>query len=303
MVITKYRIQKWWRMITGKSLLHVNQDVGKYFSITEIKGYYNNLTEKVLKDKDHIRDATYLPIFETEKGENVYFPITIFQYGLGCYDLYLKIEDEVFLKKFFYCANWAIEKQLENGSFNAFFFIYSNNPYSAMCQGEAVSLFLRAYTVSGEEKYYLAAKKAIDFMLEPIENGGTTKYENNEIVFMEYTHLPTVLNGWIFALFGLFDWILACKEEKYKEIFEKSVQTLADKLKDFDCGYWTKYDVKGKIASPFYHRLHIAQMEALKQITANPIFETYEFQWRKYQKSFWKRSKAFFKKVFQKVFE
>ena len=87
MAITKYRIKKWWRMITGKSLLHVNQDVGKYFSITAIKGYYNDFTDKVLKDKDHIRDIVYLPIFETEKGENVYFSITILQYGLGCYDL------------------------------------------------------------------------------------------------------------------------------------------------------------------------------------------------------------------------
>ena len=34
-------------MVTGKSVLHVNQDIGKCFSTEEVKGYYNNLTEKV----------------------------------------------------------------------------------------------------------------------------------------------------------------------------------------------------------------------------------------------------------------
>ena len=303
MSINGYRIKKWLKMLTGKSLLHVNQTVGQYFSVTEIKGYYNNLTEKVLKDKEHIQDEDYLPLFETETGEKIYFPITIFQYGLGCYDLYLIKKEELYLKKFFTCVQWAIENQKENGAFNAFYFIYPDNPYSAMCQGEATSLFLRAYVELKEEKYFQAAKKAVDFMLLPLEQGGTTKYEGEQVILMEYTHLPVVMNGWIFALFGVFDWVLVDKEEKYKIIFEKCIQTLVDSLKDFDCGYWTKYDIDKKIASPFYHNLHIAQMEALKQITRNIVFERCEIEWRKYQKNFWKRSRAFLKKALQKIFE
>ena len=36
-------------MLSGKSVWHVNQDIGKCFLKDEIKGYYNNMTEKVTK--------------------------------------------------------------------------------------------------------------------------------------------------------------------------------------------------------------------------------------------------------------
>ena len=303
MAVNKYRIKKWFNMLTGKSLLHVRQDVGKVFSCSEIKGYYNNLTEKVLRDKENIDVVDYIPKFQTEKGKIVLFPIAIFQYGLGCYDLYLTTKNDLYLKKFFTCVQWAMDNQLDNGAFDCMFFIYPNNPYSAMCQGEAISLLIRAFVQTGEEKYYQAAQRALEFMLIPLNEGGTTKYENDKIILMEYTHLPVVMNGWIFALFGLFDWTLVCKEEKYKTIFKQGMQTLADSLKNFDCGYWTKYDEDKKIASPFYHNLHIAQMEALQQITGEQIFGEYATRWRKYQKNPFKKGYAFCKKAFQKIAE
>lgn len=290
-------------MLTGKSILHVNQGTGKNFSIKEIKGYYNDLTEKVLKDEKHIQNIDYLPILETEGGEQVYFPIAIFQYGLGCYDCYLNTKEEIYLKKFVTCVDWAEKNQNVNGSYSTFFFNHPNAPYSAMSQGEAVSLLLRAYKHFENKKYYRLAHKAIDFMLLSVSNGGTTMYQTQDILFLEYTHLPVVMNGWIFALFGLFDWILVCEEERYKKIFNQSIQTLLRKLSEFDCGYWTNYDIKSKIASPFYHNLHIAQMNALKQITGIEVFQQYELKWMQYKKSFWKRTKAFIKKVIQKIKE
>ena len=38
---------------------------------------------------------------------------------------------------------------------------------------------------------------------------------------------------------------------------------LARALPRFDTGYWSLYDLAGNVASPFYHDLHIAQLEAL----------------------------------------
>ena len=43
MAINIYNIKKWYKMLTGKSVLHVNQDLGKYFEAKELKGYYNNM--------------------------------------------------------------------------------------------------------------------------------------------------------------------------------------------------------------------------------------------------------------------
>ena len=47
MSISLYKIKKWTNMLRGKSVHHVLQDEGKLYSKTEIRGYYNNLTEKV----------------------------------------------------------------------------------------------------------------------------------------------------------------------------------------------------------------------------------------------------------------
>ena len=54
-------------MLTGKSVLHVNQDLGKYFEAKELKGYYNNMMEKV-SYVPHLVDSEELPVLHTESG-------------------------------------------------------------------------------------------------------------------------------------------------------------------------------------------------------------------------------------------
>ena len=48
-----------------------------------------------------------------------------------------------------------------------------------MAQGEAASLLIRGFKETGDKKYINAAKKAIDFMLLPLDRGGTSLYTNN----------------------------------------------------------------------------------------------------------------------------
>lgn len=90
--INLYNLEKWTKMLMGKSILHVNQGVGKCYSIEGIQGYYNDLTEKVLRD-NKINEID-LPTTKIESREVIYFPIAIFQYGLGAYDLYLLTRDK-----------------------------------------------------------------------------------------------------------------------------------------------------------------------------------------------------------------
>lgn len=302
MSINLFNIKKWYRMLTGKSILHVHQGLGRCFSATNIFGYYNDLTEKVTRLPD-LLDNNELPYLEDEKGEQILFPVAVFQYGLGAYDLYLLEHDERYLKKFFQCADWAMQNQESSGAWNNFFFIYPNTPYGAMCQGEGASLLVRAYKHSSNPLYLTAAQKALDFMLIPVARGGTTNEADEQLVLLEYTHLPAVLNGWIFALFGLYDVSLACDNNVYRAAFTKSLRTLAQSLPNFDCGYWSIYSTDGKIASPFYHDLHIAQMQALHEITQDRLFWEYSERWITYKKSFWKSKKAFIVKAFQKIRE
>ncbi|SEA08077.1 D-glucuronyl C5-epimerase C-terminus [Eubacterium aggregans] len=302
MGISIYNIKKWSKMLTGNSIMHVNQNMGQSFIPGKIEGYFNNLTEKVLKDQNTLRRQE-VPITTDEVAGKVHFPIAIFQYGLGAYDLFLQTKEECYLVQFWNCVNWAIANQKNNGSWNNFGFVCPDAPYSSMCQGEGVSLLARAYIVEKNEFILKAAKKAIDFMLLPVEKGGTAKYIEDDLILLEYTNKACVLNGWIFSIFGLYDYVLMTGEKKYKELLDKSIQTLESHIEEFDGGYWSMYDSEGIISSPFYHNLHIAQLEALELVFKNSTFERYKNKFVEYKNNNWNYRKAFIKKVVQKLME
>ena len=289
-------------MLTGKSVWHVNQDIGKSFAIDSLKGYYNNMTEKVSKLPE-LLESDRLPLLEVGKNQ-VEMPVTIFQYGLGAYDLFLQCGDEKYLKKFMQCVKWTLLHQDNKGRWNNFFHVCPDNPYGAMAQGEGASLLLRAFVYTGEEKYFVAAKKAIDYMLLSVTEGGTTLYDNEEVLFAEYTHLPVVMNGWIFSWWGLYDYVLVTSDKgHYKQILDASCDSLEKNLSKFKTFYWSKYDLGGKMASPFYHNLHIAQMEAMYQLTGRVVFREYAQRWKRQQRNILCKSIAFAEKAFQKLLE
>ena len=138
-------------------------------------------------------------------------------------------------------------------------------------------------------------------MLKEKEDGGVTQKKGNEIVFLEYTHLPVVLNGWIFAFFGLYDMSLC--DSSYTNEVEKAVRTLKKELNKYDNGYWSLYDEKGMIASPFYHNLHIALLEALYVLTEDEIFKEYQEKFEAYKDSWINAKRAFIVKAVQKIKE
>ena len=300
MGLSIYNIKKWAKMFAGKSVLHVNQNMGQAFIVGELKGYFNDLTQKVLMEPEYV-DSTEFPTVKTEHGKDVLFPVAIFQYALGCWDLYQLNNDMRYKNKFIACADWAVKKQEPNGAWNNFFFAYPDNPYGAMAQGEAASVLVRAWSITKDDKYLAAARCAVVFMLKSVDNGGTSRYTENGLVLLEYTHLPAVLNGWVFSLFGLYDLCIACNEEKYKAALKKTLGTLEETMPKFDCGFWSSYDLDNHIASPFYHRLHIAQMNALVRITKKDIYYKYYLKWSEEEESKFKKFRATLVKGFQKI--
>lgn len=303
MGISLYNIKRWSRMLAGRSIYHVDQNIGKAFIPGELAGYFNDLTQKVLQGDANMEKD--IPFLEHSDGSHVQMPTMVFQYGLGAYDLWLLSEkkDESFLQKAKTCAEWAIAHQQTNGSWSNFVYIYSDNPYSAMSQGEGASLLLRIYQATNDAQMLIAAKTALDYMLIDAAAGGVSRHEGDDLYLLEYTHLPLVLNGWIFALFGLYDMILVQDDERYQAAYAATLKTMVKALPAFDCGYWSLYDKSGKITSPFYHKLHVAQMQALYQATGNVVFQQYADMFACYQGSLFKKTRAFVKKSWQKIVE
>ena len=303
MAINAKNIRYWYLMLIGQSVHHVHQNIGTFFDKKELRGYYNNLTEKVTKSTIPL-NSQELPKLTVGQNEQVYFPVAIFQYGLGAYDLYLQTKDKRYLDKFYQCVRWSISNIDDIGRWNNFFFYRPDAPYGAMAQGEGASLLIRAYTDCGDIRYLELAKKAIDFMLLPIEEGGTTKYYDNQSILLEYTFKGMVMNGTIFAWWGLYDYVLATKDDGYyKEKLRETLESLMNILPMFKGKYWSMYSLDGLIASPFYHNLHIAQMEAMFELTGESIFNEYALLWKRQQKNIICCFVAFVKKAIQKIKE
>lgn len=302
-MINLNQIKRWYLMLTGKSVWHVNQDIGKCFAKDEIRGYYNNMTEKVTKMPE-LLDNEEMPRLNLAEGKFTYFPVAIFQYGFGCYDLYLQTKDERYIRKFMQCVEWAMAHQDEKGRWNNFGYVYPENPYGAMAQGEGASLLIRGFVKTGDVKYLEAAKKAIDFMLLPLEQGGTTQYENGLTLLKEYVHLGIVMNGFIFAWWGLYDYVMVTSDNGiYKDVLNNTLNSLLNIMPTFKGRYWSIYNQSNYLASPFYHNLHIAQMQAMFKLTGIDLFNVYAKRWSRQQKNPICKSLAFLKKAYQKILE
>lgn len=302
MSVNLHKISKWYHMISGNSSYHVNQGIGRIYSKSELKGYYNDLTEKVTRfgyDDDRI------PQTVVDTGETIYFSIAIFQYGLAGYDLYLLSDkkDEAMFRKSVACAKWALDNQQVDGAWVTFAYETPDYPYSAMAQGEAISLLLRVYQETKEEKYLEAAKKAKDFMLLSFEEGGPTKYDGGDVYLYECPKDPLILNGWIFSLWGLVDYCKIVDDTKAKDVLDRTLATLEKRLPDFNLSYWSMYEDGKRISSPFYHKLHVAQLRVMYDLTGKDVYKTYADKWHTYEQNWLYRKLAFVKKACQKVLE
>ncbi|WP_449132871.1 D-glucuronyl C5-epimerase family protein [Senegalimassilia anaerobia] len=297
-------LKRWGKMLTGKTAVAVEQGLGRAYETGRLSGYYNDLTGKVTESTLH--DEGGVPVSVIAGGARVHFPIAIFQYGLGCYDLAIlkKGEAKHFLSSLRVCSEWALGAQREDGSWDAFGPIGSERyTVSSMAQGEGCSMLLRAHAAFGDERYRAAALKAAEFMLVDVDDGGVSSHDEGELFLEEYPQRPrrSVMNGWVFSLFGLYDASLA--DSRFAVPFEQSAETLARHLDDYDAGYWSYYDLEHRIASPAYHHLHIAQLRAMADLSGDARFSAKAEAYERYQESPANCRKAIARKALQKLTE
>ena len=254
-------------MLIGRSYWHVDQGIGRAFTPEALMGYFNDLTGKAAWPGPVDLEGLPLTSFG---GDPVAFPTTRLQKALGHWDRALLSEGDTAseLMEFMRIAEWTESAQDVTGGWPVWPFIglAAANPYSAMTQGQAMSVLLRAAQHSGESRFLEAARRGSSLLLTPIADGGVCRPGRVGLILEELPVKPpsTVLNGWVFAIFGLYDLCLVETSSRLEEAIAGSVAELAARLPRFDAGYWSRYVEDGAIASPFYQRLHVAQMEALE---------------------------------------
>lgn len=243
-----------------------------------------------------------------------YNPCAIAQYGIGCFQLY-KEGGENYYKTFLKCASWLKDNlsmiDEEKGVWLYHFDLDAygvKSPWvSALAQGQGVSLLLRAYLTTKDQSYLMAAEKAFMAMITPIVNSGMLRIENGDYYLEEVVadRLTGILDGMIFSIFSVYDYVYATDSQQAKDLLEKLVNTLVKILPDYELGFWSRADLYNMnppmIASPFYHGLHVEQLKALYKLTNMKIFDTYSKRWDRYQHSILAKGRAIANKVIFKL--
>ncbi|AZV55845.1 cell wall-binding repeat-containing protein [Clostridium sp. AWRP] len=254
-------------------------------------------------------DNNGIPMVNYRECGNQYNFATICQYALYLHTKYLDGDTSV-LNQFIKCADFLIDHMDTDGSFRYEFPYYSYESLgvgwtSSMTQGQALSVFSRAYEITQNQKYITAGNKTFNYLITPISHGGVMdtlgSFEprfKNDIFFEEYINtIPTyTLNGFMFTLLGIYDWsqlsktVPAISSDETNYYFNEGIKTLKIVLPYYDIGGFTSYDLShlmtSRDANPAldYHKIHIDLLEAIYSITSDNYFMNIRNQWVNYIK-------------------
>jgi len=254
-------------------------------------------------------DSTGIPLLNYHGQIGLqYNPIAIAQWGLGNYNLYCADRDSARRQKFLAASDWLCANLEQNrfgiSVWNHHFNWEYRSPlkapwYSGLAQGHGISLLLRAHLDTAATSYLDAAQRAFAAFLRSTAQGGVTfTDEQGDIWFEEYIVTPPthILNGFLWAAWGVYDYWLATGEDSARNLFQQATQTLLRNLHRYDLGFWSLYEQSGTrlkmVASPFYHRLHIVQLRIMQRLTGCEEFGHYADRWENYSRSRAKRTRA-----------
>ena len=237
-----------------------------------------------------------------------YNPIAIAQYGLGNYNLWRSTNGPDRRRKFLLVADWLMANLEPNAQGLAvwnhhFDWEYRDTLkapwYSALAQGQGISVLVRAHQESKDAEYFDAARRAFATFQHSIADGGVAFTDSSgDLWFEEYIVSPPthILNGFMWALWGVHDYFLATQDLAARDLFTRGVRTLLHNLNRYDLGFWSLYEQSGTrlpmVASRFYHQLHIVQLRVMHRLTGEREFLAVADRWETYMNSRASRTRA-----------
>lgn len=261
------------------------------------------------------RDAHGIPrVYYPHLQRLVYNPITIAQYGLHQFAVFARTHEAYAKAEALRMADWLVEhlqpwrKDLHAWVFDFDLPFYGPSaPWiSALAQGQALSLLLRACAVAPHSAYVEACHRALPVFYQRVEAGGVVaSFPDGAMAFEEYpTREPSlVLNGMLFALLGLYEYAICFSEARAQACFEAGMLGVKKNLFRYDTGFWNLYDLhrSRRLASPMYVDIHVRLLTALAEILHDGELARAAEKWRGYLQSAFCRAKFYGGKIIEKM--
>ena len=96
-----------------------------------------------------------------------------------------------------------------------------------------------------------------------------------------------ILNGALYGLFGLHEYLQSFDDPELQPVFEKCTEGIDEALPFFDMGWWSRYSLglRWHVASEYYHGVHIRLLANLARELDRPEFNRYAERWERQRRS------------------
>lgn len=274
--------------------------------------YYLDIKPRIEEGHYQYFSPDGIPITRYANGEFHLSPVNVTSYALGCLDMHIHGLGKQYLDGFLKLADWLCTHQVIHEGMGVWLYDYDwqhmKKPWiSGMAQGEALSVLARAYQMTHDVKYINCARQALACFFASVEQGGVaSRLHDGRIMFEEYPSVSRsthVLNGFIYALWGIYDYQLVTGCPSAQMLWQQGVATLVQNLDQYDTGWWSYYNLadQNRIVSSFmYHNLHVVQLDILFDLTGESAFYVTRDRWSGYMKSPPNRIRALTVKVLEK---
>lgn len=311
----KHYLSLYFRSSQNYAFIQGNGELSKHYWI---KGYASNIDTK----KWEIEDGIPLGLYNGKLKAPLVQRVHIAGLCEYCFALTEKGRETEQKKVVNFLLEYLGQEQLAQDIAYAYWKTYKDNTLSeyyvhGMGQGQLLSMLTRYSLFVSKE-----ASTALNVMLIKISNSYLVPFEDphgfvnkigDAIIFEEYPKTQDltshVLNGWMYSLIGLHDYLAYAKKmnledvffDKKQGLFRSSVESLVKKLPSYDIGYWSLYNLPKStknICSIHYQEQHIVLLAAMYALTNERLFKQYGDKFKKQYSRILNRVLSLFVKVF-----
>ncbi|GAA4703768.1 D-glucuronyl C5-epimerase family protein [Phytohabitans rumicis] len=235
-----------------------------------------------------VHDATGVRMFVVN-GQLYNHPVAQAQYGLINMNAYRLTKDRFYLDRAGLQAQRLIDTRVESAGawwypYDFDFAVHGDTAhlltapwYSDMAQGQALSLYVMLFEATGASAWKAAADAtflSLSLDVDPAQPWGSWVDSSGNLWLEEYPRLPAanserVLNGHLFAAFGLFDYHRITAAPRAAELYDGALTTVLNTLPTgFRRPNWASlYSLFHRIPSRNYHQVHISELLAVQRQT------------------------------------
>jgi len=259
--------------------------------IETLERWYNDLSIRPLEPNfPHDSDGIILSEFN---GQFYYHPVAMGFLALHCYSSYLQTSDSLYLE----IAIRHMDKLIELGfryreglyfPYNFDFRLHGNLDevmsapwFSGMAEGVCLSLSSRIFE-STNDPYYKSIADSIFFSflnVDTTQEAWVSAVDSGGYYWIEeYPFNPrnNVLNGFLFAIIGLYDYCLITDNEDSEALFRGTCTTISRYLNEYRVpGSISYYCLGHKVQIGIYHTLIVNQLRFINKITDDLYFSAF----------------------------